>query len=223
MGALLSLISSFWDQELEICLLGLASAGKSSFTHVLNTGEFDPDLLPTVGFNLSKTNKGGVELKTWDLGGQQNFRQLWCRYAKSSDAIVYMIDPTDTATLELSIEELQRLLSHHELAGIPLLILFNKLDLMSRYTVEQKNEKMLDILQQLNYDQLDRHRGFIPISCKEKMNIDKALEWLIDVAKKKKAAQWAEFEERKPKDKENPVASAICRSGIGVYMMKHQE
>lgn len=186
MGALFSLISSFWAQELEICILGLSASGKSSFTHVLNTGQFDPDLLPTVGFNLSKTTRGGVEIKSWDLGGQANFRNnIWTRYAKSSDAIIYMIDPTDTATLELAVEELTRLLQQPELADIPLLILFNKIDLMARCTVEQKNERMLDILQQLGYDQLERHRGFIPISCKEMLNIDKCLDWLIDVSNKK--------------------------------------
>jgi len=58
-------------------------------------GEFVPDMIPTVGFNMHKVDKGKVSIKVWDLGGQKKFRGMWERYCRKNDAIVFMIDAAD--------------------------------------------------------------------------------------------------------------------------------
>lgn len=63
MGLLFSWINDFWAQEMEISILGLQNAGKSSFCHVLQHGEFEENMLPTVGFNMRKINRQGVCIK----------------------------------------------------------------------------------------------------------------------------------------------------------------
>jgi GTPase SAR1 family protein len=81
---------------MEIAILGLQNAGKSSFVQVINvsavvgtvppgraasrmtptrsrgvqTGVFDENMAPTVGFNMHKFKKGRVRIKVWDIGGQ---------------------------------------------------------------------------------------------------------------------------------------------------------
>jgi hypothetical protein len=60
----------FWKQEMELTLVGLQNAGKSTLVSVFATGAFTEDMIPTVGFNMRKVTKGNVSIKLWDLGGQ---------------------------------------------------------------------------------------------------------------------------------------------------------
>lgn len=55
---------------MELSLIGLQNAGKTSLVNVLTTGAFHEDMIPTVGFNMRKVTKGAVTIKLWDLGGQ---------------------------------------------------------------------------------------------------------------------------------------------------------
>lgn len=60
--------SLFFNKELELSILGLQNAGKTTFVNVLANNEFDKDTIPTIGFNYKKLKKGKVEFKLWDLG-----------------------------------------------------------------------------------------------------------------------------------------------------------
>ena len=55
---------------MELSLIGLQNAGKTSLVNVIATGAFHEDMIPTVGFNMRKVTKGAVTIKLWDLGGQ---------------------------------------------------------------------------------------------------------------------------------------------------------
>ena len=50
-----------------------------------------PNMAPTVGFNMYKVQRGNTSIKVWDLGGQQQFRNMWERYCRKNNAIVYQI------------------------------------------------------------------------------------------------------------------------------------
>jgi ADP-ribosylation factor-like protein 8 len=50
---------------------------------------------PTVGLNVKIMQKGGVSMKVWDIGGQQQFRDEWPRYCKGVDCIVFVVDTAD--------------------------------------------------------------------------------------------------------------------------------
>jgi ADP-ribosylation factor-like protein 8 len=106
--------SLFFKQEMELSLIGLQNAGKTSLVNViavslmlschsrtgvvliyhersiLQTGGFSEDMIPTVGFNMRKVTKGNVTIKLWDLGGQPRFRSMWERYCRAVSAIVYV-------------------------------------------------------------------------------------------------------------------------------------
>jgi len=82
------LLSLFWATEMDITMIGLQNAGKTSLLRVLAGGEFTIDSIPTVGFNMKRVQKGHVTLKCWDLGGQPRFRSMWERYCRGVNAIV---------------------------------------------------------------------------------------------------------------------------------------
>lgn len=46
--------SLFFKQEMELSLIGLQGAGKTSLVNVLATGGYSDDMIPTVGFNMRK-------------------------------------------------------------------------------------------------------------------------------------------------------------------------
>merc|ERR1712151_1489982 len=85
---------------------------------------------PTQGFNIKSLSHDGVKLNVWDIGGQKSIRPYWSNYFESSDALVYVIDSSDTRRLEESGQELRELLGEDKLGGIPLLVFANKQDLL---------------------------------------------------------------------------------------------
>lgn len=180
MGALLSALSAlFWSSEMEIAVLGLQGAGKSSFVSVLNTGEAPTDLMPTIGFNMHKVKRGGVLIKVWDLGGQEKFRSMWERYCRGVTCIVYVVDLADAPQMETARAELDSLLCHTSLSAIPLLFLFNKNDLREALSLDTA-------LQALAVSSIrNRTVAYYSISCKSLVNIDKAVQWLTQQAKNK--------------------------------------
>ena len=62
--------SLFFKKEMELSLIGLQNAGKTSLVDTIATGAYHEDMIPTVGFNMRKVAKGSVTIKLWDLGGQ---------------------------------------------------------------------------------------------------------------------------------------------------------
>ncbi len=65
-----SCCSLFFKKEMELSLIGLQNAGKTSLVNVIASGAFHEDMIPTVGFNMRKVTRGAVTIKLWDLGGQ---------------------------------------------------------------------------------------------------------------------------------------------------------
>jgi len=60
--------SLFFNKELELAILGIQNAGKTTLVNVMANNKFDEDTIPTIGFNFRKLKKGKVEFKLWDLG-----------------------------------------------------------------------------------------------------------------------------------------------------------
>ncbi|KAH6760082.1 ADP-ribosylation factor-like A1A [Perilla frutescens var. hirtella] len=169
--------SLFYKQEMELSLVGLQNAGKTSLVNAIATGGYSEDLIPTVGFNMRKVTKGNVTIKLWDLGGQRRFRSMWERYCRGVSAIVYVIDAADRDSIPITRSELHDLLKKPTLAGIPLLVLGNKID-KSEALAEQA------LIDQLGLNSItDREVCCYMISCKETVNIDIVIEWLIKHSK----------------------------------------
>ncbi|KAK4741169.1 hypothetical protein SAY87_024757 [Trapa incisa] len=171
--------SFFFKQEMELSLIGLQNAGKTSLVNVIATGGFSEDMIPTVGFNMRKVTKGKVTIKLWDLGGQPRFRTMWERYCRAVSAIVYVVDTADNENLSVSRRELHDLLSKPSLSGIPLLVLGNKID-------KQEALSQQDLTEQMDLKSItDREVCCFMISCKNSTNINTVIDWLVKHSKSK--------------------------------------
>jgi len=164
--------------EMDITMIGLQNAGKTSLLRVLAGGEFTIDSIPTVGFNMKRVQKGHVTLKCWDLGGQPRFRSMWERYCRGVNAIVFIVDSADTASHHIARDELHGLLQKPILDGIPLLVLGNKNDLPNKIGVDE-------LIESMNLEGItNREVSCYSISAKEETNLDAVLQWLIARAKR---------------------------------------
>lgn len=104
-------------------------------------------------------------------------RSMWERYCRSVNAIIYMVDAADMEKIEASRNELHNLLEKPQLVGIPVLVLGNKRDIANALDENGLIEKMnLSAIQ-------DREICCYSISCKDKVNIDITLQWLISHSK----------------------------------------
>lgn len=101
----LYLRSLLFSKHLEICVVGLQAAGKTSLVNLLSSGQFADEMVPTVGFNMRKVRSGNTTIKVWDIGGQPRFRSMWERYCRGVSAIVFVVDssvPLPSAKTESS-------------------------------------------------------------------------------------------------------------------------
>lgn len=169
--------SLFSKQEMELSLIGLQNAGKTSLVNVIATGAFHEDMLPTVGFNMRKVTRGNVVIKLWDLGGQPRFRSMWERYCRGVQAVVFVVDAADGDNLDAAKNELRELMSKPPLRGIPLMVLGNKNDLPGALSETELSERFG------LKDMKDREVYTCSISCKQQTNINLVLEWLTKHAK----------------------------------------
>lgn len=171
--------SLFFKQEMELSLIGLQNAGKTSLVNVIAMGGYSEDMIPTVGFNMRKVTRGNVTIKLWDLGGQPRFRSMWERYCRGVSAIVYVVDAADRENVAISRSELHDLLSKPSLHGIPLLVLGNKIDKPNALS----KQALVDLLDLASLP--DREICCFMISCKHSTNIDVVIDWLVKHSKSK--------------------------------------
>ncbi len=172
--------SLFWKKEIEISIVGLQNAGKSTLVSSLATGKFDQETVPTIGMNYRNLKKGNVSLKLWDLGGQPRYRESWEKYCSTSDVIVYVVDASEKESIDIARQQLHELLSWDTLTGIPLLVLGNKNDLKDCLNEEE-------LIELLNLKKLaNRKVCCYSISAKNLTNLDIAMKWIQEQPKIKR-------------------------------------
>lgn len=125
---------------------------------------------------MKRVQKGHVTLKCWDLGGQPRFRQMWERYCRGVNAIVFIVDIADMVHLPMAKEELHILMSNSTLTGIPLLVLGNKSDLPDKLTVDE----LIDAMDLKSIS--GREVSCYGISAREETNLDAVIHWLVKYA-----------------------------------------
>lgn len=132
MGTVFTHLEMLWQsfhKDSGILILGLDNAGKTATLYAMKLGEAIEYTIPTVGFNVEEINIGRLNIKMWDIGGQDKLRKLWPHYFGQTGGIVFVLDSNDRDRFELAKEELHTLMSHKELNDKPFLVLANKQDL----------------------------------------------------------------------------------------------
>ena len=64
-----------------------------------------------------------------DLGGHEAVRHLWDDYACDCNAVVFLIDSSDSVRFEEVCDELDALVAEGAVEGVPIAIMLNKCDL----------------------------------------------------------------------------------------------
>jgi len=162
----------FFSKAIEIAVVGLQASGKTSFVHVISSGQWSEEVVPTVAYNYRKVRKGNVTINIWDIAGQPKFRSTWERYCNGVDAIVFVVDSSDREKFNAARFELHQLLSQSSLVGVPLLVLGNKNDL-------EEHAPIKELIPALQLDKIsDRPVSCYSCSMKSQHNLDIVLQWL---------------------------------------------
>jgi GTP-binding protein SAR1 len=118
---------SLFKKDAKVVFLGLENAGKSSLMVRLKYDKFI-QMDPTVSVHSEEIEIGRVRFKAFDLGGHDTARRVWDKYFLVSDAIIYMVDAASEETLDLSRDELWKILKDERMNKVPLLVFGNKID-----------------------------------------------------------------------------------------------
>lgn len=175
-----SLTSMFWKKEIELSIVGLQNAGKTTLMNSMHGGKFDAETTPTIGMNLRNIKKGNVTMKFWDLGGQPRYRESWEKYCSTSDVIVYVVDASEKESIDTARTQLHELLAWETLASIPLLVLGNKNDLKDCLN----EEEIIQLLELKKF--ASRKVACYSISAKNMNGLDKVVKWLQEQPKIKR-------------------------------------
>ncbi|XP_035459524.1 ADP-ribosylation factor-like protein 6 isoform X3 [Scophthalmus maximus] len=119
-------------KEVNVLCLGLDNSGKTTIINQLKPANAQAqDIVPTIGFNIEKFKNSSLSFTVFDMSGQSRYRNLWEHYYKESHAIIFVIDSGDKLRMVVAKEELDTLLSHEDIRGrkMPVLFYANKMDL----------------------------------------------------------------------------------------------
>ncbi|MFX1538629.1 MAG: ADP-ribosylation factor family protein [Promethearchaeota archaeon] len=163
------------QQTVKVSWLGLDHAGKTTIIRRLTEGEFDETINQrTLGMNVDEIKTGRVKMVTWDIGGQETFRDsLWMSYMEGSMGVVFVVDSADHRRFPEARRELWRyVIRNKRVTDIPILVLANKQDLEGALSAGQV-ARSLDLHKVFNHSY-----AIFPSSAATGFNLEEALEWL---------------------------------------------
>ena len=167
--ALCKLTEGFFIKKLDMVIIGLENSGKSTLLSALTNGQ-PTDTVPTIGLNVKVIQKGRVQMKCWDIGGQVQYRSEWSQYCKGCDVVLFVVDAAAPQKLSTARKELHKLLG--SIGSKPLLVLANKIDIKPHVGESELIEEL-----QLNYVS-ETPWLVLPISALHVTNLDQVVEWL---------------------------------------------
>lgn len=173
MGAVFGrLLALFHSKHMELAVVGISGAGKTTLLEVMSHGR-PVETAPTIGLEVKFVKAGNVNMKCWDIGGQQQYRSEWARYARGCNVIIFVVDTHARDLIPEARAELHRLLEDRSLSGIPICIAANKVDLHPHMDEQE-------LIRELNLDYImDNPWVVVPISAKLRTNIETVLQWLV--------------------------------------------
>eukprot|EP00287_Rhodomonas_sp_CCMP768_P015392 CAMPEP_0196757428 /NCGR_PEP_ID=MMETSP1091-20130531/103658_1 /TAXON_ID=302021 /ORGANISM="Rhodomonas sp., Strain CCMP768" /LENGTH=194 /DNA_ID=CAMNT_0042106203 /DNA_START=1 /DNA_END=585 /DNA_ORIENTATION=+ len=172
------------NKRAKILFLGLDNAGKTTLLHMLKEKKV-AQLEPTQHPHDEELTMGKLKFRVHDLGGHDVARDLWQEYFTAVNAIVYIVDCNDRERFTESKSELEKLLSNEQLAGVPIVLLGNKID-MQRAASEAEIRQALGIQPYLTgkgTKKADLPKGMRPmelfmVSVIKRMGYRDAFQWI---------------------------------------------
>ena len=124
-----------------LLMLGLDAAGKTTILYKMKLNE-TVNTIPTIGFNVETLQYKNLEFNCWDIGGQFKLRSLWHHYFENAQGLIYVVDSNDGERIDESAESLRSVLDDESMAGVPILVYANKMDMPNAMSVPQISERL---------------------------------------------------------------------------------
>ena len=171
--------------DMRVLCLGLDGAGKTSV--LLRAADATATLEgvePTNGFKVRTVIvEPNCRAEVWDIGGGQNLRPYWSRYATpETDGLMWVLDGTDAARFTEACDALHDVLRRSILLrSLPLLVLVTKADLAAAGAVPTAEEASVGLgLDALKQERLALGPRLIQVvSAVDGRNLAKALKWMM--------------------------------------------
>ncbi|GAB9476588.1 hypothetical protein Gpo141_00013651 [Globisporangium polare] len=131
--------------QVRILVVGLDNSGKTTLVNHLKPKKSQSrEVVPTIGFQVEEFTKANLNFTVFDMSGQSRYRSLWENYYSDVQAIIYVLDSTDSIRMCVAKDELEQLIEHKELAGkkLPVLFFANKMDLANALTPVECMEQL---------------------------------------------------------------------------------
>ena len=138
-----NLLSAIWnvlfevDKEIKLALVGLDGAGKTTIINKLIDVNFKNETAPTIGIDTKEIKIKNINVKVFDLAGQESMRNVWKYYFSSTEGIIFVIDASRQDRMADVKEELYKILQEEAAQKIPMCIYANKQDLPGALSIEQ--------------------------------------------------------------------------------------
>ena len=160
----------FEQKEAKILIFGLTMAGKTTIIRTRRKS-VSKTIFPTISVDISRILVNKVSLLTYDIPGKYKVKEIWKSYLKNQDGLIFVLDVTDTIKFSYARELLHEIAGKPELSELPLLILFNKIDL--------KNQDKNELEKIMGLEKLGNRpiKSFLTSAVKN-INIDEAFNWL---------------------------------------------
>ncbi|KDO23717.1 hypothetical protein SPRG_10495 [Saprolegnia parasitica CBS 223.65] len=160
-----------------ILVVGLDNSGKTTLVNHLKPRKSQAtEVVPTVGFQVEEFAKHNLSFTVFDMSGQSRYRSLWENYYQDVQAIIFVMDSTDTIRMCVVKDELEQILAHKDLAPkkIPILFFANKMDLAHSLTP-------VECMGQLELEKLTNKTWHITASnAITGRGVDEGIQWLAD-------------------------------------------
>jgi len=127
------------EQKLRVLQVGLDAAGKTTILYKIKKFEF---VTPIRKVGFGTVEHLGMNIMSWDVGGNDKIRPLWRHYFQGTQALVFVVDSNDRDRIDDASAELQTFIMEDELRDAILLVFANKQDMPNAMPVQMVSEKL---------------------------------------------------------------------------------
>jgi len=131
--------------SIKVLIVGNGAVGKSSMIQRYCRGTFTKSYKKTIGVDFLekqlRVQSEEVRLMLWDTAGQEEFDALTKSYYRGAQACVFAFSTTDRASL-LSVRKWRKKVED-ECGDIPMVLVQNKIDLISQSQIDQVEAERL--------------------------------------------------------------------------------
>ncbi len=129
----------------KICMLGGFSVGKTSLVQRFVKSIFSEKYHSTIGVKVDKKsltiNGTDINLILWDIHGEEEYKKVQMSYLRGCAGYLLVVDGTRAETLQTALTLRDRV--NNEIGNIPFILVMNKCDLQSQWTISPDDEQLL--------------------------------------------------------------------------------